>query len=555
MRKYGMLVCAAVVVSGALTTWLLLRPQYISGQSPPPPISDPIPKQNPPHKRGPGHEPVLPLIFGPIPCQGMPPDIVTLSPVEKLGKLIIYDCELSDPPATLGGRREGYSCATCHMPQVGFTSAYKGDASLINLLWGPLPGVVRGRAGNRRPQTYAYTAFRPSGPYFDNKYTQSYVGGAFWDGRVPDLTAQAMQPFINPNEMDNTPTNGVYPPVFGGYSALVAQKVTTKYRRLFEAAFGPGIIQRTTPAEQFVLTCMAVAAFEGSAEVCQFSSKYDASKFGVPPQHKYTLTASEERGRVLFFGKAHCHDCHSSAKFPTVSDVTNGKDTFSTYLFGVSSIPRNPDNPFYRETDSKSNPHGYNPLGDKWVDYGLGANPNPAPDGTKFYNKTPGDIPQFRGMFQVPTVRNVDLRPHPGFVKAHFHNGIYKSLKEVVHFYNKRNVAVKNGKEVGYSLLTGPPPGYTPLIPPPEVTPNETQKQSLSSGKLGTIGNLGLTERQEDDIVAFLRILSDGFTKPNPVENVTARKATVENARKLIKQLTKAKPSSKTLARPKTGSK
>jgi cytochrome c peroxidase len=41
---------------------------------------------------------------------------------------------------------------------------------------------------------------------------------------------------------------------------------------------------------------------------------------------------------------------------------------------------------------------------------------------------------------QVQTLRNVDMRPCPTFVKAHMHNGYLKSLKEVVHFYNTRDV-------------------------------------------------------------------------------------------------------------------
>ena len=30
--------------------------------------------------------------------------------------------------------------------------------------------------------------------------------------------------------------------------------------------------------------------------------------------------------------------------------------------------------------------------------------------------------------------------PRPNFVKAYMHNGYFKSLKEVVHFYNTRDV-------------------------------------------------------------------------------------------------------------------
>ena len=54
--------------------------------------------------------------------------------------------------------------------------------------------------------------------------------------------------------------------------------------------------------------------YEASAEINQFSSKYDASTNGTPPMNLYTFTPSEENGRVLFFGKARCSECHSSAK-------------------------------------------------------------------------------------------------------------------------------------------------------------------------------------------------------------------------------------------------
>jgi len=41
----------------------------------------------------------------------------------------------------------------------------------------------------------------------------------------------------------------------------------------------------------------------------------------------------------------------------------------------------------------------------------------------------------------VPTLRNVDLRVAEGDVKAFGHNGYFKSLEEIVHFYNTRDVA------------------------------------------------------------------------------------------------------------------
>jgi cytochrome c peroxidase len=40
----------------------------------------------------------------------------------------------------------------------------------------------------------------------------------------------------------------------------------------------------------------------------------------------------------------------------------------------------------------------------------------------------------------VPTLRNVDKRPYPEFIKAYGHNGCFTSLKAIVHFYNTRDV-------------------------------------------------------------------------------------------------------------------
>ena len=200
------------------------------------------------------------------------------------------------------------------------------------------------------------------------------------------------------------------------------------------------------------------------------------------------------------------------------------------YCYANIGVPKNPNNPFYEQTDPTTNPYGYNPLGTNYIDYGLGANPNPAPDGTKFFNTTPGDIPQFRGLFKAPSVRNSDMRPSPTFVRAYMHNGVFKSLEEVVHFYNKRNIAVDaNDNEVAFDLRNGPPAGYTRLFPPPEVLDNVqnvagyTPAQAAAAGTTGVtaqngqVGNLGLTASQEADLVNFLKILSDGYTKPNPV--------------------------------------
>jgi cytochrome c peroxidase len=131
---------------------------------------------------------------------------------------------------------------------------------------------------------------------------------------------------------------------------------------------------------------------------------------------------------------------------------------------------------------------------------------------------------------KVPSVRNSDKRPSPDFVRAYMHNGVFKSLEEVVHFYNKRNIAVDaNGNEVAFDLRNGPPAGTTPLLPPPEVldnvqnvaglTPAQAAAQGVSGvvATNGQVGNLQLTPSQETDLVNFLKILTDGYGPINAV--------------------------------------
>ena len=154
------------------------------------------------------------VLGGPLPAPTLSSDIVQLTPVEKLGKLMLYDSTLSNPP--------GYSCATCHVPETGFT----GPNSEINAFSGPQPGVVPGRFSNRKPQSYLYAAFSPVGPYYDSGL-KTWLGGGFWNGRVPDLATQALQPPLNRNEMANIP-EGPYPPANGGYSPLLVQKLANR---------------------------------------------------------------------------------------------------------------------------------------------------------------------------------------------------------------------------------------------------------------------------------------------------------------------------------------
>src|SRR5439155_25279124 len=130
--------------------------------------------------------------------------------------------------------------------------------------------------------------------------------------------------------------------------------------------------------------------------------------------------------------------------------------------------------------------------------------------------------PTSDGQMQVMTARNVAMvplcppgspsncvacptteAPGPFFQKQFFHNGYAKSLKQLVHFYNTRDV-------FAFKVTSGNcPAGTTEKVncwPMPEV-PNNLDM---------TVGNLGLTDQEENQIVIFLQTLTDGFTTPFP---------------------------------------
>jgi cytochrome c peroxidase len=98
------------------------------------------------------------------------------------------------------------------------------------------------------------------------------------------------------------------------------------------------------------------------------------------------------------------------------------------------------------------------------------------------------------GKHKVPTLRNVALKPASEVVKAYGHNGYFKNLKDIVHFYNTRDILPACGEEGGKAGVD--------CWPLPEVAANRNRAE---------MGRLGLTNAEEDAIVAFLETLSDGY--------------------------------------------
>jgi cytochrome c peroxidase len=368
-----------------------------------------------------------------------------LSPKEQLGKALFFDTNLSSPPGT--------ACAACHGPEVGFT----GPDEAINAAGAVYEGAVPGRFGNRKPPTSAYAGDSPV--FHLDAVTGNFVGGMFWDGRATGwtlgdpLAEQAQGPFLNPLEQNNAS------PV-----TVVAKVASSTYAPLFKQVWGPGSLSPANGSLAYERIARSIAAYERSKEVNPFSSKFDAYL-----DNKAKLTKQEKDGFRLFLGKGNCANCHS-----VTPDRCSERPLFTDFTFDNPGIPKNLENPFYGMLE-------FNPDGADWIDPGLGG----------FLAKVP-DYAQYAdaniGKHKVPTLRNVDKRPDPGFVKAYGHNGYFKSLKEIVHFYNTRDVPGAGWNGVPWPL--------------PEMPLNVNTAD---------LGNLGLKHAEEEAIVAFLQTLTDGY--------------------------------------------
>lgn len=416
-----------------------------------------------------------------------------------LGKLLLFDKELSV------NRNE--ACAFCHTPETGFS----GPVSALNSTTVSYPGSVRTRFSNRKPQTHSYATFSPVLHY--NAGQGDFVGGSFWDMRATGLrlnnpvAEQAQGPPLNPVEMGLSDS-----------ACMVYLASRRPYRSLAENVWGvqafaihwpeniekvcrtpgpppPGdpvpvhlsALERGSSNRTFDQIAEAIATYESSSEVNPFSSKYDAVQAG-----KAQFTPDEKAGYTLFRSSAtHCNECHR--------DGGPGEEPlFTDFTASNLGVPSNPALAFYDENKPDELGYTANPDGKNYVDLGVGGFLLKAPQLSGEFNPSSewaklADA--FTGKIKTPTLRNVDKRPSPDFVKAYMHNGYLKSLKEVVHFYNTRDSLPR--------CKPGDPGEKVSCWPAPEYPRTVNKKQ---------LGNLGLTSRQEDQIVAFLKTLSDGYS-------------------------------------------
>jgi cytochrome c peroxidase len=400
-----------------------------------------------------------------------------LTPIEKLGKHIFFDNKISIPSNKL-------SCSGCHEPTKGWIH----PESKINEHQVVANGAKPHTFGTIKPPMNAYATFSP---IFSSSPA---IGGALWNGRAEGYGAGTGQPVGNGAVSETVTKDALigHPEYFKylGPAAdqalnptnadveqnikeqLVCNKVkTAKYKKLYEEAFGEKIDCKPQPkgmpaySTAFKRFAVAISAYEASSEVNQFSSRFDTD------QANFTL--EEKLGMDLFFGTnnsginkdkkdAKCHICHSGVK--------NGKEIFTSFKYANIGVPFNREIP----------------------NVGFG-------EDTGLTQHLTSARP---GLFKIPSLRNAAKGASQNFVKAYTHNGYFKSLEEIVHFYNTRDTLPECGS-LGFEQATDDEALAEGCWPVAEFQESQS----------GIIGNLELSDsgpiNEEAAIVAFLKTLSD----------------------------------------------
>lgn len=386
-----------------------------------------------------------------------------LSSLAAVGRQIFFDNKLSNPVGS-------QSCASCHMPNVGFAGLGDGPG----FVQGVGQGAVVGAFGGRKPPSAAYATFAPqmtlatppADPADPVPPVPEFTGGLFWDGRATGLrlgnpaAEQALGPFLNPAEHN-----------VADKQTILNTIKSSPYYNQWLAVFNNEPIDLSTPAlvqANYDKVGRAIAAYEATSDVNKFTSKFDAYMKG-----QTRLSAQEARGLAIFNLQGECYDCHASVSADGITPAL-----FTDFSYHNLGLPKN------LATPNKSK------LLDQ--DLGLGGELETVLPNGQF--KYPAEwraqaVAQY-GKFKTPTLRNV-----AGPNRRYFHNGIFNSLEAVVHFYNTRDVAGAGWTFDGVFKTWA-----------------ELGREVNLNVEIHGAGNLGLTPAQEADLVAFMKTLSDGWS-------------------------------------------
>jgi cytochrome c peroxidase len=406
--------------------------------------------------------------MNPNPIHLVRPASAPLSAMARLGQQVFYDRTLSS-----SGR---LSCAACHSPQHmygppndsavmdgGPALARQGVRAVPSLMYlerspgftvGPDTG--EGPDGVPTPSPPISSARAEKTVQNTSQSASNLVpqGGLFWDGRADTLQDQALGPLLNPLEMD------------GGSIRQVAVKLRrAPYAPLIAQLFGPGVFDNPRVLVSEALFAIGRYQIE-DIDFHPYSSKYDYWLEG-----KARFTPAEARGYLLFNDaqRANCAGCHLSQ--PSSDGLP---PLFTDHQFEALGVPRN------AKLTVNHDP--------AYFDLGICG-----PIRTDMKRQT-----QYCGMFLTPTLRNVATR------HAFFHNGVYQTLQQVLDFYDFRDTRpqriyprARNGRVLKYDDVPLRYHVNVDTVDPPF---------DRHAGEAPP-----LTHQDEQDIIAFLRTLTDGY--------------------------------------------
>ncbi|HEX3942911.1 MAG TPA: cytochrome c peroxidase [Rhizomicrobium sp.] len=429
--------------------------------------------------------------INPHPVKLIVPEARPLSAMAQLGRTLFHDTSLSG---------SGHmACATCH----DIAHAYGPPGAVSVMIGGPDMHTAGFRAVPSLRYLYRQPPFSigldtTSGdndvaPNIQRQAQQALAhdkvlksatspqaaavnlvpqGGIFWDGRANTLQQQASVPLLNSVEM-----------AASAPEAVVKKLESENYAAQFRALFGPNIFMNAGLLMAEAMFAVARYQIEDSS-FHPFTSKFDAWLQG-----KVRLTPIEARGYLAFNdpAKGNCAACHLSK--PTRDGLP---PLFTDFQYEALGVPRNTSIPANRDAN--------------YYDLGI-CGP---------YRTDMRDQVQYCGMFLTPTLRNTATR------KVFFHNGVFHSLDEVMDWYVNRDLHPErfyskdaSGNVVKYDDV---PAQYRKNVDTADAPFNRHPGDQPA-----------LNKQEIQDIIAFLRTLTDGYstssTVPDPARVMRRRRS------------------------------
>lgn len=371
-----------------------------------------------------------------------------LSPAARIGRKLFFD-----PSLSASGKM---SCATCHDPEHGYAPA--GDTAVM------MGGPKLASPGTRAVPSLRYLEYTPAyADLLDNPdgISAPGPGGGFTrDGRAATLADQARIPLLAPNEMANASA-----------AAVVRAIRASGYATLFEQTFGTGIWQNPNVALKKALDALEAFQLEDDS-FHPYSSRYDlyaSNKIGGK------LTPAELRGFAVYNDpdKGNCFACHFNG-----AGIGGSVRLFTDFTYAAIGVPRNTEIPATHDL--------------AYYDLGICSRPDhPLPKNA-----------QYCGMFRTPTLRNVATR------RVFFHNGKFKTLKDVLRFYNTRDT----NPDLWYPTVAGVVRKWDDL--PLRYRVNIDKQMPLDGRAAGS--KPPMTDQELADLEAFLNTLTDEDLRPAP---------------------------------------